>query len=120
MAEVREKCVRCKMRASEDDGGHCKLCDEELMQMAVVNIYGPFDHYFWGLTASRDEQFYYIRIYHNCDDLDWLKGKSVKIDLDDAEDAVCGVVTVAESMQKPPYERGDVVTVTLAPLERQV
>lgn len=119
MAEVREKCSRCKMRASEDDG-YCKLCSEELVQMAVANIYGPFDHYFWGLTASRDEQVYYIRIYHNCDSLDWLKEKSVKIDLDDAKDAVCGVVTVAESMQKPPYERGDVVTVTLVPLEPRV
>ena len=114
MAEVREKCARCKMRAQEDDG-YCKLCSEELVQMAVVKICGPFDHYFWGLTASRDEHIYYIRIYHACEDLGWLKDKNVKVDLEDSKTAVCGIVVKAESMQKPPYERGDVVTVTLRP-----
>ncbi len=114
MAEVREKCARCKMRAQEDDG-YCKLCSEELVQMAVVKICGPFDHYFWGLTASRDENIYYVRIYHDCENLDWLKGKTVRVDLEDSKTVVSGAVVEAESMQKPPYERGDVVTVTLRP-----
>ncbi len=74
-----------------------------------------FDHYFWGLTASRDENIYYVRIYHDCENLDWLKGKTVKVDLEDAEAPATGLVVVAESMQKPPYKRGDVVTVTLRP-----
>ena len=117
MAEVRKKCSRCKMRASEKDGV-CNLCGDEFVMMALAREFNSFDHYFWGLTASRDENIYYVRIYHDCDNLDWLKGKAVKVDLEDSKTAVSGTVVEAESMQKPPYERGDVVTVTLrlAPL----
>lgn len=112
MPEVREKCRRCKMRASVE-GEYCKLCSDELVIMVLTREYNAFDHYFWGLTASRDENIYYIRIYHDCDNLEWLIGKAVKVDLEDSNTAVGGTVIEVESMQKPPYERGDVVTVTL-------
>jgi hypothetical protein len=103
------------MRARDDYDVHCKLCSEELVNMALVREFSTFDHYFWGLTASRDERIYYIRIYHACENLDWLKDKNVKVDLEDSKTAVCGVVDKVESMQKPPYSSGDVVTVTLRP-----
>lgn len=115
MVEVREKCSHCKMRASEDGSDYCKLCSDELAEMILVREFCSFDHYFWGLTASRDENIYYVRIYHDCENLDWLKGKTVKVDLEDGRSPATGLVVAAESMQKPPYKRGDVVTVTLRP-----
>jgi len=106
---VRKKCARCRMKAVDDAGTHCSLCVEELEAIGQESYH---DHYFWGLTASRDEMIFFVKIYHDCKDLDWLTGKSIKIDLEN-NGYVCGTVALAESMQKPPYKRGDVITVTL-------
>ena len=73
-----------------------------------------FDHYFWGLDASKsDQQMYFIRIYHECNDLEWLVGKRIQIDLDGGEKKIRGVVENTECMKKPPYRSGDVVAVML-------
>ena len=106
---VRKKCARCRMKAVDDTGSHCSLCAEELEAIGQESYH---DHYFWALTASRDEMIFFVRIYHDCDSLDWRVGKSIKVDLENGG-SVCGIADKAESMQKPPYERGDVITVTL-------
>lgn len=108
---VRAKCARCKMRAGDHDG-RCRLCRDELLALSLV---AKFDYYFWGLAASRDEPLYFVRIYHDCSDFEWLIGKMVRIDPEIGV-AVAGIVAKAESMQDPPFHRGDVVAVTLDPL----
>lgn len=108
---VREKCVRCRMRAHDDDSDMCDLCNSETAKTKGQMF---FDHYFWGLDASRDdEEMYFIRIYQECDDLKWLIDKRIHIDLEKQERKVKGIVVSAECMQKPPYRSGDVVAVTL-------
>lgn len=106
---VREKCARCRMKAVGEAGENCSLCAEELEAMGQQSYH---DYYFWGLTASRNEMIFFIKIYHDCESIDWLIGKSIKVDLE-KNGSVSGIVASAESMQSPPYERGDVITVTL-------
>ena len=105
---VLQKCKRCKIKASADD--ICDFCINELNALKRKS----FDHYFWGLDVSRnDESIYFIRIYHNCDDLHWLVGRSVQIDLNDGQKKVCGVIKKAECMQTPPYKSGDVISIMI-------
>lgn len=106
---VRPKCARCQMRARDDGELNCKFCIDELNRLKKKD---RFDHYFWGIIASKEDRIYYIRMYHECNELNWLLGKCVKIDLEDGV-SVGGIIEKVESVKKPPYESGDVVAVTL-------
>lgn len=108
---VLPKCQRCKIRSRNDFDIYCKLCSEETTDLFLEKQH-TCDHYFWGFSVSKDKNIYCIYIYHDCNDLDWLKNKSVKIDLKN-HDAIIGIVDDVKGVQDPPYKSGDVVSVTL-------
>lgn len=106
---VLKKCQRCTLRPIQPPNKICELCSSEVEKLAKKDNY---DHYFWGFNlSSRSESVYYIAIYHDCESLDWLVGKNIKIDLKNS--CKSGVVKTAKSPEEPPYQRGDFVAVTI-------
>lgn len=106
---VLKKCKRCTLRPVQPKNSVCDLCFSELEELSSKENY---DHYFWGYNiSSRSETIYYVSIYHDCDGLDWLVGKNVKIDLKNSYKS--GIIKSAKSTQDPPYRRGDLVAVTI-------
>lgn len=106
---VLPKCKRCRIKPSSEE--ICEYCQKELKALDKE----VHDHYFWGLDDSQSgESRFLIKIYHDCNNLEWLYGRNILIDLDGGERKIHGVVKNAECMKNPPYRSGDVVLVKLA------